>query len=96
MSTKVRKQIYLEEKQNRRLKDRAKAESISETAIIRRALEHELSEVRPIPNPAAFESFLELARKRLAEGPLPGGRNWKRDDIYEERLARYGKKRSSD
>jgi hypothetical protein len=28
----------------------------------------------------------------IAQGPVPGGRRWSREEIYEERLSRYGRK----
>jgi hypothetical protein len=96
MSTKVRKQIYLEERQNRLLKREAKAQRVSEAELVRRAIDAALKTgTRGATNPAALKPFLEFARKRLAQGPIPGGRRWKREDVYEERLARYGKRLSS-
>jgi len=93
MSTKVRKQIYLEQRQDRLLKQQAQAEGVSEAALIRRAIDAAVPRrVSGGTNPAALDYVLELGRKRAAKGPLPGGRTWTREDLYEERLSRYGKR----
>jgi hypothetical protein len=93
MTTKVRKQVYLEKRQDRLLKQRARTEGVSEAALIRRALDVELPRrVSGGTNPAALDEFLELSRRRAAMGPLPGKRTWTRDDLYEERLSRHGKR----
>ena len=44
MSTKIRKQVYLDEKQAQLLKDTAKALGISESAFARRALDNYLKD----------------------------------------------------
>jgi hypothetical protein len=93
MSTKVRKQIYLEKRQDRLLKQQAKAEGVSEAALVRRAIDAGVPRrVSGGTNPAALDEFLEFSRRRAALGPLPGKRTWTRDDLYEERMARYGKR----
>lgn len=92
MATKIRKQIYLEPRQNKSLKRQAKAQGVSEAEIIRRKIDAPPSpEIHRKTNPAAFKIFLDLAKKRMAQGPISGGRRWKREELYEERLARYGK-----
>jgi hypothetical protein len=93
MSTKIRKQVYLERRQDRLLKQRAKTEGVSEAALIRRALDAAIPRhVSGGTNPAALDEFLEFSRRRAALGPLPGKRTWTRDDLYEDRMARYGKR----
>jgi hypothetical protein len=92
MSIKVRKQIYLEDRQNRLLKRRAKSQGVSEAELIRQALEVSLRQKGPSQkNPSALKPFLDFARKRLAQGQITGGRRWCREDAYEERLGRHDK-----
>ena len=86
----VRKQICLEREQERLLKQRAKAMGLSEAEVIRRALEAALHSGAPtfIPDPAAWERLKADIEARIAGGPLPGKRTWKREDAYAERLDR--------
>ena len=97
MSTKVRKQIYIEQRQARFLKREAGARGISEAALLRQAIDNVVPELpRGGDDPAAFDGIVRYARRRLAKakgkGRSGGGRRWTRDDIYEERLSRYGKR----
>ena len=92
MATKVRKQIYIEARQERLLKREAKARGMSEAAVIRQAIDALPHMPAGGTNPAALDAVLKLARERAAKGPLPGKRDWTREDAYEERLARYGKR----
>ncbi len=100
MSTRVRKQIYIEARQERFLKREAKLMGISEAEFVRKAIDA----ARPTTprgggHPEAIEKVLQFARKRLAAAKrrrgkgkrvAEGGRTWTREDLYEERFARYG------
>jgi len=102
MSTKVRKQIYIEQSQERFLKREAKARGLSEAEFIRKAI----NAARPTmprggDHPEAIEKVLKFARQRLAAAKKrhaagkkvsDGGRTWTREDLYEERFARYGRR----
>ena len=91
---KVRKQIYLEKKQDQQLKRLAEARGVSEAEVIRQTLDQRFAEAanRPAPPDAnawrkAHATMLQL----LTEGPLPqAGRRWTRAELYEERMSRYG------
>ena len=91
----VRKQIYLEERQQARLKRVARARGISEAEVIRQAIDRQVSGVSVDPgggDPAVWESALRFMRS-LAARPRKGrqGRTWKREDAYAERLSRHGR-----
>jgi hypothetical protein len=94
VSTKVRKQIYLEQRQNRQLKRLAEARGVSEAEVVRQLISAEAggSATNSLPpDPAAWEKAHQTMLNLLAQGPLPNRRrNWTRDDLYEERLSRYG------
>lgn len=93
MATKIRKQVYIEPRQERLLKREARAQGVSEAELIRRAIDTVASgRHRGGTNPAALDRFFEFVQERMAKGPLPGKRNWTREDAYEERLSRYGKR----
>lgn len=91
---KIRKQIYLEKKQDQQLKRLAETRGVSEAEVIRHTLDLQLSGLPQSPTPPDSDAW-EIAHKTmlrlLGQGPLPKqGRRWTREDIYEERLSRYG------
>lgn len=86
----VRKQVYIEEEQNRRLKSLAKVLSVSESEIIRTALDVALAEKTvPRPNKQAWEREKAFMRKRMEHPVEPPSEPWTREDLYEERLSRW-------
>ena len=91
----VRKQIYLEERQEARLKRLAKARGISEAEVIRQAIDRQVGRVSVKAgggDPAAWESALRLMRSLAARARKGGqGRDWKREDAYAARLSRHGR-----
>lgn len=95
MSVMVRKQIYVEPRQDALLKQVAEARGVSEAALIRRAIDQQLGGYRGgslPPDPTAWERAYRFMLDLHAQGPLPGqGRTWTREDLYEERLNRYGR-----
>ena len=95
MSPKVRKQIYLEKRQDRLIKRLAEARGVSEAEVIRRLIDAQAAnpaaDTLP-PDPAAWKKARKTMLNLLAQGPLPNRRrNWTRDELYEERLSRYGR-----
>lgn len=79
----VRKQIYLEERQETRLRRLAHALGVSEAALIRQSLDRGLSAgMAQRPHADAWKEIEAFIRKRVAKGPLPGKRDWKREDLY--------------
>jgi hypothetical protein len=83
----VRKQIYIRKDQDKRLKLVAKRTGVAEAEFVRTALDRALAEpVEPPPrprDPAAWEDEVAFLRERHAQGPLPGTRDWKREDLYD-------------
>ena len=91
----VRKQIYLEQRQEARLKRMARARGTSEAEVIRQAIDRQIMGVAVGAgggDPSAWDSALRFMRS-LAARPRKGaqGRGWKRDDAYAERLSRHGR-----
>ncbi len=84
----VRKQLYLEEYQNKALKQRAKELNISEAELLRRALNNELKvsgQSRAANKKASllqglFDKFDQLAK----EYPISKQYKFKRQELYEE------------
>ncbi len=96
MQQMVRKQIYIERRQEARLKRLARQQGVSEAEIIRRALDRELesgsrSSLRR--NPDAWKEALAFmeSRRRLAV-PEQEPYRWRREDAYEERLEKLARK----
>jgi len=89
----VRKQIYIQKRQNALLKRVAEARQTSEAEIIRQALERELNSgnaQRSQVSDDAWEKAYAFMLALREKGPLGGRpRDWKREDLYEERLSRY-------
>lgn len=92
MKQMVRKQIYLQKRQEELLKKWAEMLGVSESEVIRRALDSELSS-------AGFrfaydrEAWKRLQASMLKLNKLPPvpqkKRDWKREDLYEDRMKRY-------
>ncbi len=96
MTQMLRKQIYIPKRQQAQLKRLAKSRGISEAEIIRQAIEREvlLTASRPAAGDrSALEEFIRFGLSRRAmEGTA--GRTWTRDELYEERLSRYGRSKA--
>jgi hypothetical protein len=94
MGDMLRKQIYISCRQQALLKRLAKERGTSESDIIRQAIDQEAGKVIPSPNEAtrrraweqASEFMLSIRAQGLVEDQL---RQWKREQLYEERLSRY-------
>ena len=84
MSPMVRKQIYLSQSQDALLKLRAHETGVTEAELVREALEAHLR-YRPVPQRslAGWEKQREFIRSLMDAGPVPGGRTWKREDLYD-------------
>ena len=87
MARMVRKQIYLEPHQEQRLKALSRLLQVSEAELIRRALDLYLFETLVSRSRlAVWEQEKAFIEQWMAQGPVPGGRTWTREELYEERL----------
>jgi hypothetical protein len=89
----VRKQLYIDDRQERALKRKAKALGISEAELVRQALDRALEDrtrVRP-GRLQALAAFLERAAKSAASGHRLA-RRVRREELYEEREARLARR----
>jgi predicted DNA-binding protein len=93
MAQMIRKQIYIQKSQEERLKKVAEERGVSEAEIIRRALENELRQMnvyRPAYDREAWKRVVAFWEELDQRGPVePRVRDWKREDLYEERMKRY-------
>lgn len=89
MTQKVRKQIYIEQRQENMLKRRAKELDIPEAELIRRGLDLALARGEPSGfDPRAWEDEKAFLRERAQIPPLGGERTWSREELYDERVPR--------
>ncbi|HRN68685.1 MAG TPA: CopG family transcriptional regulator [Promineifilum sp.] len=84
MSTKIRKQIYLDRDQELQLKRLAAAIGSSEAEIIRHSLDSRLGMPKQLPRDlSAWEEEKQFIEDWIARGTVGGGRIWKREDLYD-------------
>jgi hypothetical protein len=88
----VRKQIYIESRQEALLKEKSRLLKTTEAQIIREAIDRQMTFVQfNARDLKAWEREKAFIAKRIGKGFVPGTRRWKREDAYEERLMRYGR-----
>jgi len=86
----VRKQVYIERRQDALLKHWAAEKGSTEAEIIRQALDQWLARADQRKEAeAAWAEERAFIEARIAEGPTSGGRTWTRDELYEDRLNRH-------
>jgi len=88
----VRKQIYIQRRQQAILRRLARALRVSEAELIRQALDRQVSAgSQPVqPDPEAWEQAHRFMTALHARGPLPDRtRTWTRDELYEDRVSRH-------
>lgn len=81
--------IVVDEETLKKARMRALEEGTSVNAVLRERLEEYAGARRE--QMEALERILASSRES-ASGSGPGGRTWTRDETYEERLGRYGRK----
>ena len=93
MTSMIRKQVYIEPRQDALLKRLAQTYKLSEAELIRQAIDRQLGAGLGPELPSdtdAWEQAYQFMLELLARGPIEGkGRTWKREDLYEERLSRH-------
>jgi hypothetical protein len=91
MAAMVRKQIYIQRRQEAMLKRLARTLGVSEAALLRQALDDRMSggSRTARAQPDAWEQARRFMLALHARGPIPGRpRTWTRDALYEERMSR--------
>ncbi|MCC7354372.1 MAG: ribbon-helix-helix domain-containing protein [Anaerolineae bacterium] len=84
MATKVRKQIYIESHQDTVLKQLSRETGASAAEIIRQAIDQHTQRFRTRGrNLKAWQEERAFIAYLIEQGPVPGGRTWQRDDLYE-------------
>ncbi|MCX7012520.1 MAG: ribbon-helix-helix protein, CopG family [Candidatus Sumerlaeota bacterium] len=88
MAEMVRKQIYLERRLDRLVKERAERWGLSQAEVIRDALKKAFHLGGERPELEAWRELKRFFDERSTLASKRRGRRWKRDDLYEERTAR--------
>lgn len=89
MARMVRKQVYIEVEQQKRLKALAKERGVSEAELIRQGVDLALARGEtPILDHQAWEEELAFMRERDKLPSSGGQRTWTRDELYDDRLSR--------
>lgn len=103
MTRMVRKQIYIRPEQEDMLKRKAKELGVTEAALLRLGIDEVLSTERSSSAREVWQEELEFIRKRAWEHTkalvkkrmcmdVPQtGRDWTRDELYEERFERFSR-----
>ncbi len=86
----VRKQVYIEDAQEAFLKQRAKELGVTEAELIRRGIErlHQTPVAAPFDPESWHDVLAFLAERSALAATTTASTAWKREDAYEERLAR--------
>lgn len=91
MGRMVRKQIYIEQRQDETLKSKAKRLGVSEAALIREYIEEGMQRPTASERKKAWEEELEFMKERAKIRVPQTGRTWTREELYEERFERYSR-----
>ena len=92
MAQMIRKQVYIEPLQNVNLKKQAKKLGITEAEIVRRAIDRQMALLVPgLRDPSAWQREKAFIAQRIAGKPLSGGRKFRREEAYEDRLKGHGR-----
>jgi hypothetical protein len=89
----VRKQVYIQRQQEIALKRLSKNRGLSEAELIRQAIDRQAGGATApfVPDADAWEeahAFMLALHDREAVTDQP--RDWRREDLYEDRVGRYG------
>lgn len=86
----VRKQVYIEARQEQLLKRMSEARGVTEAELIRDGIDRvALAPHRPTDKGAWTREERFISAKRRFDVPQTG-RGWTRDELYEDRLGRHG------
>ena len=87
MSQMLRKQIYIDKRQERLLKRKASELSVSESELIRDGIENILRTGAVPKNIIAWEKEKKFIHSLIKQGAVKGGRTWRREEIYDRKVS---------
>ncbi len=84
MAEMIRKQVYIEARQERLLKALAKDLRVTEAELIRRGIDRGLDGLTGArPDPAAWGEAERFILARARRGRVKGKRRWTREELYD-------------
>jgi post-segregation antitoxin (ccd killing protein) len=84
MARMVRKQIVIDPEQERALEEHARALGVSQSALIRQAIDRLLADAKEQERRReAWEAIEDMWRRADREGWGSGGRTWTREELHE-------------
>ena len=84
----IRKQVYIEVEQDRRLKRQARALGVTEAELIRRGIEGIRVTPTLVPDERAWREERAFIRRRARLCTRGRERGWSREDLYADRTVR--------
>jgi len=95
MSRMIRKQVYIEKRQEQILKRLAHDRGVTQAEVVREAIDRAESPRQPsrrLPDPEAIREFLTFVRAIASRPRRPVTRpRWTRESLYEDRIGRWTK-----
>lgn len=92
MAKMIRKQIYIEARQERLLKRRAKELGVTESELIREGIDNvQAATNKALAREQALKEHRAFIRERMKLRVPQTGRGWTREELYEERIARLSR-----
>lgn len=89
----IRKQIYLDDRHQESVRRMALARGVSEAEIIREAIDAQKRQPKGYQDLAAWKRALAIMRSQRAPSRTPVRQmKWMREELYEDRLKRYGRR----
>jgi hypothetical protein len=83
MTKMVRKQVYIEPRQEALLKRLVRETGATEAEIIRQAIDRQTKTFRfSRRDLSAWQEERDFISRLIQQGPLPGVRRWRREDLY--------------
>ena len=79
---KVRKQIYIEARQEQLLKQLVKETGATEAELIRQAIDRHTGSFVPQRDVHVWQEERAFIDRLIQEGPVPGGTTWKREELH--------------
>lgn len=84
MSDLVRKQFYITKTQEALLKSKAKEVGLTEAELVRQAIDAQVGKIGYAKaSLQIWQQERDFIRSLMAQGPVLGGRNWQREDLYD-------------
>ena len=84
MTRMVRKQVYIEPRQDILLKRLVRETGVTEAEIIRQSIDRQAKALLfPRRDLSAWQAERAFIDHLIQQGPVEGGRSWRREDLYE-------------